>query len=432
MPGSAEQSNRLGDFVAAGMGMVRATNIPAATLTSDEMTVLPLRDTLSLSVTAAALTGTSASTKPALGNYNLSSTSDCWQQWTEYWSVNAQAVTLSLSYSTLTKTYTIIQYGYSFSNGFSPESITTTVYNGAHPQTTFTTVTSVPIPLGGTSWPTTTWTRIDTISDAATFNATTQTAPSCSLPSYVPACQSSWDEWFHYNYADMSSHTTPVEVSCTQTLSVGSPALSCPTPPATIPWKSLQFPMWLASPSCTQAKLTGSACSTMIDQLLSATQDPGRVIDGVMMHAMTVSSYTTRLGITDRATTVMTTSWFWDPSHEFAPGCTLGCQSCQINGGTVQLLYWPPQSSLKGNGSHSATPGKGSVSTLVTLGTTLTSPTLYVSFDSLYARDSCSVFGKTRTNQIIAITNTASLSSLYGWNSNNGLQASASFNLTDL
>ena len=70
--------------------------------------------------------------------------------------------------------------------------------------------------------------------------------------------------------------------------------------------------------------------------------------------------------------------------------------------------------------------------TVVTLGTTLTSPTVYVSFDSLYARDSCSVFDKTYSNEVVAITNTANLSSLYGWGRYNGLGWTASFNFTDL
>jgi hypothetical protein len=288
----------------------------------------------------------------------------------------------------------------------------------------------VPTPLGGTSSPTLTSTSTGTILAKATVDAKILEKPSCSLPDYFPACQSSWDDWFHYKYVNLSIYSSPDPVSCTQFLSAGSQALSCSTPPAMTSWMSLLSLAGRPKPSCTQAKMTGSACSTMVDGLLRATQDRGRATDGVVMQAMNVSSYVTKLGTADHATTILTTSWFWEPSHEFAPGCTLGCQSCQINGGTVQLLYWPPQSSLEVNGS--ATTGTAGASTLVTLGTTLTSPTLYVSFDSLYARDSCSAFGKTHSDQIIAITSTASLSLLYGWNSFNGLLSSASFNLTDL
>ncbi|KAK5724999.1 hypothetical protein LTR17_013385 [Elasticomyces elasticus] len=50
----------------------------------------------------------------------------------------------------------------------------------------------------------------------------------------------------------------------------------------------------------------------------------------------------------------------------------------------------------------------------VTLGTTFTSPTVYVSFNKLYASDSCSVIGRTFTDKVIAITDTASFSSIYG------------------
>ncbi|GAB7351855.1 hypothetical protein MBLNU459_g2412t2 [Dothideomycetes sp. NU459] len=70
--------------------------------------------------------------------------------------------------------------------------------------------------------------------------------------------------------------------------------------------------------------------------------------------------------------------------------------------------------------------------TSVGLGTTFTSPTVYISFDSLYASDSCNVIGPTYSNTIVAIANTADLSSLYGWGYHNGLQLTTRFNLTDL
>ncbi|KAL1585181.1 hypothetical protein WHR41_06517 [Cladosporium halotolerans] len=129
-----------------------------------------------------------------------------------------------------------------------------------------------------------------------------------------------------------------------------------------------------------------------------------------------------------------TTKLFTDYSYDFTSSVISGTTtSCQINGGTVQLIYWPPASSTWINGNYSAiTRNSSEKATIVTLGTTLTSPTVYVSFDSLYARDSCSLFGKTHYDQIVAITNTANLSSLYGWGRYNGLGSPASFNFTDL
>jgi hypothetical protein len=148
---------------------------------------------------------------------------------------------------------------------------------------------------------------------------------------------------------------------------------------------------------------------------------------------MTYTTLTTTEASNGHIAIITSNVLFWDPSSSFAPGCTLGCQSCQINGGTVQLIYWPPASSTWINGSYSAISGNSSeMVTIATLGTTFTSPTVYVSFDSLYARDSCSAFGRTYSNQIVAITETASLSSLYGWGRYNGLGWTASFNFTDL
>jgi hypothetical protein len=72
----AMQSNRLGDLVAAGMEMSRATETASSTTASDELTMLALEDTPSLSVTATALIATSTSKTVALGNYSSSYTGD--------------------------------------------------------------------------------------------------------------------------------------------------------------------------------------------------------------------------------------------------------------------------------------------------------------------------------------------------------------------
>lgn len=55
------------------------------------------------------------------------------------------------------------------------------------------------------------------------------------------------------------------------------------------------------------------------------------------------------------------------------PGCTLGCGNCAMQGETVELIYWPPATSI-----INATVLGSSVSpvTVETLGTTFTSPTV--------------------------------------------------------
>ena len=182
------------------------------------------------------------------------------------------------------------------------------------------------------------------------------------------------------------------------------------------------------SPACTQAVVTGSYCSEQISWYLSSQRFWRGQSDGVVGVGVRVT-VTSTVG----NETITTHEHRWPAESELIPGCTLGCQECQINGGTVQLIYWPPMSSIWIDGLYSAITGNGTAtSTIVTLGTTLTSPTVYVSFDSLYARDSCSAFDKTYYDKIVAITDTATLSSIHGWNYINDLGGSASFNFTDL
>ena len=87
------------------------------------------------------------------------------------------------------------------------------------------------------------------------------------------------------------------------------------------------------------------------------------------------------------------TGYTWPTSQPFAPGCTLGCGRCAVTGGTIQLLYFPPGL------SHSAT----APVVATTLGTTLTSGTYYIFFESLYASDACRGVGSTLTSTIIAV-----------------------------
>ncbi|KAK6443437.1 hypothetical protein LTR95_000264 [Oleoguttula sp. CCFEE 5521] len=75
----------------------------------------------------------------------------------------------------------------------------------------------------------------------------------------------------------------------------------------------------------------------------------------------------------------------------------------QFDGGVVQLLYFPPGLSHPATGPVIAT----------TLGTTLTSPTNYISFESLYASDVCSGVGRTITSTILAIPESHTMSSLF-------------------
>ena len=55
------------------------------------------------------------------------------------------------------------------------------------------------------------------------------------------------------------------------------------------------------------------------------------------------------------------------------PGCTLGCGNCAMQGETVELIYWPPATSIA---NATARGSAASPVTVETLGTTFTSPTV--------------------------------------------------------
>lgn len=71
------------------------------------------------------------------------------------------------------------------------------------------------------------------------------------------------------------------------------------------------------------------------------------------------------------------------------------------------------------------------------MGTTLTSPTYYVSYSNVYASDSCGVLGTTVIDTVVAIPDEYTLSSLYitpvpGPHVEYWFTSTTSFNVTDL
>ena len=102
------------------------------------------------------------------------------------------------------------------------------------------------------------------------------------------------------------------------------------------------------------------------------------------------------------------------PTYSASPPCcqvtqviTEDCLQCSINGGTVRLLYWPPNTR---NGTGSVTAGP---SVITTLGTTLTSPTVYISFQTVFAENLCTVVGSNHTGSIIGLA-PQDVSTIYG------------------
>ena len=106
--------------------------------------------------------------------------------------------------------------------------------------------------------------------------------------------------------------------------------------------------------------------------------------------------------------------------------CTAGCGVCTIRNldssylSEVRLLYWPTATESSGMPIWSTT--HGAPRSMVINDTTYVSPTVYISFASLSARDSCGIVGQRYTDVLITLTNPAELSSLYAYKaSDNGL-----------
>lgn len=379
-------------------------------------------------------------TAPRSGNYTLSFTGNCWQQWSAYWSANSSASSAWTRYTQMaTSTFTAPVWTFWDMTTTSSETTTVTVKNGAFAQTTFTTVTQLP-PITKAVSSSIYSSRVGTMTrDIGTridlFGNGTLIKPTCVLPSFVSDCQTSWDDWVSGKYAPRTYASVPKDCKSDQYKDTTLQAPSCVAPlssyssAASVKGEAV----YASPPSCTQAAITGTVCSTIVDKWLDEIAIYNPKDNGVVAGGWNYTTYVTTQGTEKKVSTITSNVPYWDPKKTFAPGCTLGCHSCQINGGTVQLIYWPPASSTWINGNYSAISDNSTdVRTIVTLGTTLTSPTVYVSFDSLYARDSCSAFGKTYYDEIVAITNTANLSSLHGWGRYNGLAYPASFNFTDL
>ena len=108
------------------------------------------------------------------------------------------------------------------------------------------------------------------------------------------------------------------------------------------------------------------------------------------------------------------TSYYWPTSATLGvPSCTLGCGRCAVTGGSVRLIYWPPATTTKNISAPSTAPISAPV-TAVTLGTTFTSPTLYISYSNVYAANACNDIGSTITDTIVPIPTDRQLSSVYG------------------
>ncbi|KAK4960135.1 hypothetical protein LTR10_003026 [Elasticomyces elasticus] len=89
---------------------------------------------------------------------------------------------------------------------------------------------------------------------------------------------------------------------------------------------------------------------------------------------------------------------------------TVDCGQCTINGGKVELLWWPPVKT-----AQNASLALSTIAAIqVISGVTYTSPSVYISFASLFASDACSLVGTSRIGTVLALR-AEDVSTLYGW-----------------
>ena len=297
---------------------------------------------------------------------NLNYSGDCWNQWNQYWSAEdlpAEESTYWSSQPGTTLTSFYIEGNY-LSTSTVLSSYETTVFNGRFPITTYSTLAPVTVydVISGT--PTTTWFFTETTESIVFYVATRPTlslqSPSCILPSIVSQCQQSWDSFIGQR-----------ERRDIQAREDGPPGCD-PAATTEIPWTcQAAISSWDSAsrariaegnaPKCTQARVAESHCSSARSQFLHNGERRGYYFPDEPSTPATVDGTLTSIMVWPSNATVG------------GPGCTLGCGNCALQGETVELLFWPPATSLA---NATATVGHVGPWTLETLGTTLTSPTV--------------------------------------------------------
>ncbi|RMY97473.1 hypothetical protein D0862_08057 [Hortaea werneckii] len=370
------EATDVADYVAAGVGLQTEAPKPessaAATSASLGWNSSVPKASVPAKLSRTAVTG-SGSGAGNMGVYewsNVSITGDCFAQWDAYWTPSSSATELSMIIATATQTIVRTPTYYSTSyEELGPSSWTRVVTqyadaNNVFPIATYTTTRSDD---GGTrriTEPTSTGeptTRVSTVEFQKNVPAYsgTITSPTCILPSVVPQCQSRWESWIAAGAAQ-------------------------------------------GRPLCQAAEMNSAQCSTIISARYDGYRNFGPTgIDGWVTNA---------------------SSTWWPATQSFAPGCSLGCQTCAITGDTVQVYYWPPTTAtavengtLTASASHALNDAAANATGLVTAivgDATLTSPTIYISYRSLYASNSCHQVGQRYSNTIIPLAKNDDLKSL--------------------
>ena len=445
----------LGDYIAVGLGLSNsldgsfARSTLGSVSTSKSMTTSGNLSTISSStqhkteessLIQAKLSHTAATSVPfanTTGNFTFDS-ENCWSDWNDFWSMYSSVTAIQAVTATATTTETITFTEIGLRPGVSSSLLTyfktfdqtrTYVADGySYMVTTIeTTETDVVTDTGmsGTTWSTT---YTNTLVEGSSVYFITPphiniTTPSCRLPSSVPQCQSSWNE-----YASLLSLVSAVPGVCTG----DSVPSSCT--PALSSWSSAQRALssvQQAPPNCTQASLNRPACALFygqyISQWLGSQYDPDPAGGGqppVQSVGYQRTEFTDSKG-------ALRDSTYWPSSSILAPGCSIGCGECAITGGTVRLLYWPITETGPLSSAIARPSARNGPITAFAFGTSFVSPTVYFSYHNVYASDSCGLIGSTHGTTIIPLSDSAQLSSVWQvWSMTDA--ATAFFNYSDL
>lgn len=343
----------------------------------------------------------------------------CFTQWSSFWSASASDYSTFVSSiggttwfsSEVTSRTTLPAIYPTTSTSLTIETETISEYAGGFPigETTSTWTYGVTYTYSSYSPASTSTTIYEQSSAVLPSSSTTITAgsslitPACQLPSIVPQCQSQWASYESRKFSDTSYNFTIT-----------------PAP----------------APICPHASIGTALCNDLKDNYISSWIEEYAENPYVQPYLWSGAG-SVGVASTQPDGSVVWTSTFptWS---SFAPGCTLGCARCAITGGRVRLLYWPvPQtSSLNVSNSAIITSDAGTTAGPVIAsvsGIRLTSPTVYISYHSLYASDSCSAVGANHSATIIPIPESNMLSSFYfTWATNGQIAQTSSFNFADL
>jgi hypothetical protein len=305
-------------------------------------------------------------TPPVWLNRSLTLSGDCWNQWSQFWSAKDWPVQRWTSNSESTYTFTSTEGSKWISTSTVWTLITTTVFNGRFPVTTYSTTGTEHEYVWYTGTPTETWTATRTADPGYSViegPSVSLQSPSCILPSIVPQCQASWDSWVDWTtrgeaLASWGPGSGPPGCNPQATTMI---SLSCQAPIST--WESLMS-SWYAKddpPRCSQAKIAEDYCSSTRSQFLWRGEMKGYYFDDAQTTATTVDGVSTDVMVWPSNGTVG------------GPGCTLGCGNCALQGETVELIFWPPATLLA---NDTTTDNSTGPVTVEALGTTFTSPTV--------------------------------------------------------